>query len=457
MILNEVLEKVPNYNEFLTIEELNESSKKLANDFEPVELTEIGRSREGRPISCLKIGEGVKNALLFAFPHPNEPIGSLTIEFLSRYLAENPEITKELGYTWYFIKAIDIDGAALNEGWFKGEFDPIKYVKHYYRPASHEQIEWTFPVKYKKLEFSTPPPETQALISLINRIKPKFMYSLHNAGFCGVYWYVSHVIEDVFSRLPQLAEQVQLPIHRGEPEAPFLKKLRPAIFQMFGVQEYYDFMEENGVENPQEIIKSGTSSDDYLKQVTAGQGFTLVCEMPYFYDKDLGDESSSNFNRRELVLKSLQFGKEAHGFVKPHFESIMEYCDPSSKIFTSVADSVENFDKRIAPEIHHAKTSPMYEGKASIAQAFDSMVARRYWAVFRPAMTARLCKAAIENHPEVKTKLIGIKDELDQWVVQTIKETLKDTHFEVIPIQKLVKVQVGSALTTVQYLSNYDY
>ncbi|MFX1505629.1 MAG: M14 family zinc carboxypeptidase [Promethearchaeota archaeon] len=454
MILNEVLEKVPNYTEFMTIEELYESSKKLTNDFESVELTEIGRSREGRPISCLKIGEGAKNALLFAFPHPNEPIGSLTIEFLSRYLAENPETTKELGYTWYFIKAIDPDGAALNEGWFKGEFDPVKYTKHYYRPASHEQIEWTFPVKYKKLEFSNPPPETQALISLINRIKPTFMYSLHNAGFCGVYWYVSHATEDVFSQLPQLAEQVQLPIHRGEPEAPFLKKLRPAIFQMFGVQEYYDFMEENGVENPQNIIKSGTSSDDYLKQVTEGQGFTLVCEMPYFYDKDLGNESLSNFNRRELVLESLQFSKEAHTFVKPRFESIMQYCDPTSKIFTSVADGVENFDKRIAPEIHHAKTSPMYEGKASIAQAFDSMVARRYWGVFRAAMTSRLCKVAMESHPEVKTKLIGIKEELDHWVEQTIKETLKDTHFEIIPIQKLVKVQVGSALTTVQYLSN---
>ncbi|UCG00956.1 MAG: hypothetical protein JSW11_15230 [Candidatus Heimdallarchaeota archaeon] len=454
MILNDILEKVPNYTDFLTVKELNESSKKLEDDFESVELTEIGRSREGRPISYLKIGKGAKNALLFAFPHPNEPIGSLTIEFLSRFLAENPEITKELGYTWYLIKAIDPDGAALNEDWFKGKFDPVKYTRHYYRPAPHEQIEWTFPVKYKKLEFLNPPSETQALIQLIDKIKPTFMYSLHNAGFCGVYWYVSHAIEDVFSRLPQLAEQVQLPIHRGEPEAPFIKKLRPAIFQMFGIQEDYDFYEQNGVENPQDLILCGTSSDDYLKQVTAGQGFTLVCEMPYFYDKDLGNETPSDYNRRELVLEYLRFWQEAHSFVKPKFESIRQYCDPSSRIFTAVADGVENFDKRIAPQIHHAKTSPMYEGEATIAQAFDSMVARKYWAVFRPAMTARLCKRAITSHPEVKTELTNIKAELDQWVEHTINDTLKDTHFEVIPIQKLVKVQVGSALITMQHLTN---
>lgn len=437
----------------MTVEELNKSSEKLANDFDSVELTEIGRSREGRPISSLKIGEGKKIALLFAFPHPNEPIGSLTIEFLSRDLAENPEITKDFGYTWYLIKAIDPDGAALNEGWFKGEFDPIKYTRHYYRPAPHEQIEWTFPVKYKKLEFTKPPSETQALIHLINKIKPTFMYSLHNAGFCGVYWYVSHALKDLFSRLPQLAEQVQLPIHRGEPEAPFIKKLRPAIFQMFGIQKSYDFYEENGVENPQEVISCGTSSDDYLKRVTDGQGFTLVCEMPYFYDKDLGNESPSDYNRRKLVLEYLQFWQEAHNLVKPKFESITKYCTPSSRIFTAVADGVEKFDKRIAPEIHHAKTSPMYEGKATIAQAFDSMVARKYWGVFRAAMTARLCKEAITKHPEAKTELTNIKVELDQWVEQTINSILKDTHFEVIPIQKLVRVQVGSALIAIQHLA----
>jgi hypothetical protein len=453
MIVNEVLEKVPKYTEFMTVKELELSSEKLAQEFGSVQKTEIGKSREGRSISYLKIGKGRRNALLFAFPHPNEPIGSLTIEFLSQYLAENPEITKKLGYTWYLIKAIDPDGAALNEGWFKGKFDPIKYVRHYYRPAPHEQIEWTFPIEYKKLKFSDPPPETQALIQTIDSIKPSFMYSLHNAGFCGVYWYISHAINELYSHLPQLAEQVQLPIHRGEPEAPFIKKLSPAIFQMFGIQEQYDFFEKNNVNNPQEIIKCGTSSDDYLKRVTEGHGFTLVCEMPYFYDKELGNESQSEYDRRELVLDSLKFWQDSFDRVKPKFDLVKKYCNPKSRIFTAVSDGVENFDKRIAPQIHHTKTSPMYEGKATFAQAFDSMVARKYWTVFRAGTIARLCKEAITRHPEVTTEMTNIKDELDQWVEQTTNDIFKNTNFEVIPIQKLVKVQVGSALVSMQQLT----
>jgi hypothetical protein len=453
LIINEILEGVPTFKEFMTVKELDDSSEILANEFKSVELINLGKSKSGRAINCLKIGEGSKNALLFGFPHPNEPIGSLTVEFLSRFLAENPDTVEDLGYTWYLIKAIDPDGAALNEGWFKGKFDPVKFARNYYRPASHEQMEWTFPVTYKKLIFSNPPPETQALMKLMDQIKPSFMYSLHNAGFCGVYYYVSHEIQSMFPSFIKLVEKEELPIHEGEPEAPYIKQLQPAIFQMFGIQKRYDFYKENKVEKPHELIKCGTSSDDYLKRITNEKGFTLVCEMPYFYDKVLGDHSQSEYDRRDEFLGSLEFYKEAQSFTKPRFESIRSFCDPSSKIFTSVADLIDYFDGRIAPQIHHAKTSPMYEGKATKAQAFDSMVARKYYAVFRAAMTARLCKDAVMIHPEQRGHLNSIHKELDQWVVQTTTDLLKGTNFEVIPIQKLVKIQVGSALIAMQNLT----
>ncbi|MFX1533758.1 MAG: M14 family zinc carboxypeptidase [Promethearchaeota archaeon] len=451
--MEKILEHVPAFKEFMTVDELDHSSRILADEFKSVDLINIGKSTAGRPISCLKIGKGKRNALCFAFPHPNEPIGSLTTEFLSRFLVENTDITNDLGYTWYLIKAIDPDGAVLNEGWFKGKFDPVKYVKNYYRSAPHEQIEWTFPIKYKKLEFSSPPPETQALMKIIDEIKPSFMFSLHNYGFCGVYWYVSHEIKEMFPDFIKLTEQQKLPIHRGEPEMPYIKKLHPAIFQMFGIKERYDFYEENEVENPQELIKCGTSSDDYLRRATKGQGFTLVCEMPYFYDKALGDDSLSEYDRREKVLESLEFLKETHEYMKIQFEAIRKYCNQSSRIFTSVADAVDNFEQRIAPSVHHAKTSSMYEGKATVAQAFDSMVATKYYSTLRGGMIARLCKEAASSHPEVKGELNKIRTELEEWVEQTINDTLKGTNFEVIPIQKLVKVQVGSALIAIRHLS----
>lgn len=450
--LNEILENVPDYQDFMTVEELDNSSRELANEFEEIELFNIGKSTSGRHILCLKIGNGKKNALIFAFPHPNEPIGSLTVEFLSRYLAENPDFTEKLGYTWYFIKAIDPDGAVLNEGWFKGKFDPLKYATHFYRPPNHEQIEWTFPIEYKNLDFSNPTPETQGLMKLIDEIKPSFMFSLHNAGFCGVYWYISHEIKELYPELINLVEHEQLPLHRGEPEAPYLKKLHTAIFQMFGVQERYDFFEENGVEEPQELIKFGTSSDDYLKRATNGEGFTLVCEMPYFYDKSLEDDSPSGYNRREIILELLNFYIEVHEYAKTKFELIRKYCDISSRIFTSVKDFIDDFGKKLEPEIQYTKTAEKYEGKATVAQAFDNMVASRYYSSLLMGMLARLCEEIAIAHPESKNKIDNVKRDLDLWIEKTINEILNKTSFEVIPIQKLVKIQVGSALLAIQHL-----
>ena len=66
MILDEVVDKMPDYKEFLTVSELHNSAVRLAEDFDSVEMAKIGKSGEGCPISYLKIGNGPKNALLFA-------------------------------------------------------------------------------------------------------------------------------------------------------------------------------------------------------------------------------------------------------------------------------------------------------------------------------------------------------------------------------------------------------
>lgn len=453
MILDYVLAEIPDYSEFMTVEELDNSSKKLAEEFSTVKMIKMGESGEGRPISYLKIGNGSKNALLFAFPHPNEPIGSMTVEFLSRYLAENNDLVKELGYSWYLIKAIDPDGAALNEGWFKGKFTPLKYAQNYYRPPGHEQMEWTFPVEYKKLSFNSPPPETRALMKLIDTVKPDFMFSLHNAGFCGVYYYITRPIETMYPEFNRLVETTGLPLHRGEPETPYIKKLNPAIFQMFGIQESYEFYLDNGVEDPQEIIKSGTSSDDYLRRATDGKGFTLICEMPYFYDQAIGDDSMTEYDRRKLNVDAIHFNMGANEFIKERFNKIREYCDQEHRLYTAVADSIDNFDKRSAPRLRFAETTPVYEGKATAAQAFDSLVARKFYTSFKAAQAARNCLIAAERHPEHKEKIMETKRELDEYVEKLVESSLKGTDFEVIPIQKLVKVQVGSALIALYNLS----
>jgi len=454
MELNNILNQVPNYKEFMTIAELDASSKRLAQDFEHVNLKEIGKSKGGRTIYCLKIGEGKENALLFAFPHPNEPIGSMTLEFLSHYLAENREFTKKTGFTWYLIKGIDVDGAILNEGWFKGDFNPLKYAKNFYRPAPYEQVEWSFPIIYKKLKFDTPAPETQSLMNLIQNLKPKFMYSIHNSGFGGVYFYISYGIGNIFDDLVNFVKREQLPLHLGEPEAASIKKLHDGIFQMFGIQNQYDYLVEMSIENPQEFIKNGTSSYDYLKRIVGEDSFTLVCEMPYFYNNSIGDTSLTEFERRKLRMQSLEYQKEIAIEMKRNFRHIKKFCDKSTRMYTAVEGYIRILRPGIELEINVTKTSPEYDGKATVSQAFDLNIASRYYSLLTISMVVRLCKEAILIHPEKEVEINNIKKFLERWIEQKINDLINYTKFEVIPIQKLVRVQIGSAFITLENLSN---
>ncbi len=453
MNFKEILGNIPDYKEFMTISELDNSSRILAKKYSHVELKGIGKSSEGRDIQCLKIGTGDKNALLIGFPHPNEPIGSMSVEFLSWFLAENPDFTDKTGYTWYLIKAVDIDGAILNEGWFKGDFDPIKYAKHYYRPATYEQVEWSFPIKYKKLEFSTPPSETQALISLIDDIRPSFIYSLHNSGFGGVYYYITREIGSIFDDLNNFVKQERLPMHLGEAEVPWLEKLHDGIFKEAGVRDLYDSMIIQGIENPQDVIKMGGSSMDYLKNNLGEPFFSLVCEIPYFYNESIEDTSLSDYKRRELRLNSLNYSESIYLHSKRVFRKIKKYCKKTSRFYKALENWMWRRGAEIKMDIHETKTSFRYDGQATIAQAFDLNIAKKYYDLLYISMVPRLCHEAILNSPENEAEIKEIKIDFERWVENEIKDLLEDVKFQIIPIQKLVRIQVGSVFIVLKNLT----
>ena len=97
MKIEDILARVPDYKEFLTVDEMDASSLRLAQEYpDIVKVREIGRSRWNHPIYCLTIGSGSQNAVMYGTPHPNEPIGAMMLEFFSRELAENEELRKEL-------------------------------------------------------------------------------------------------------------------------------------------------------------------------------------------------------------------------------------------------------------------------------------------------------------------------------------------------------------------------
>ena len=104
-----LLREVSAYKAFYTVDELNASSDRLAREHpDRVKILDIGKSRKREKIKALRIGKGKKTALLFAFPHPNEPIGSMTLEYLSQRLAKDNSLDK-LEIIWEQILTILLD------------------------------------------------------------------------------------------------------------------------------------------------------------------------------------------------------------------------------------------------------------------------------------------------------------------------------------------------------------
>lgn len=434
MDVYQLIADVPEYHEFLTVQELSASSRELARRYPKlVTLQTIGTSTEGRPIEMLTIGSGPKKALLLGTPHPNEPVGTLTLEFLTRRLCEDDELRDELGYTFFVIKCADPDGTILNEGWFKQPFTPLTYALNYYRPPQREQIEWSFPVHYKSLHFQSPCPETKAVMEVMEQRRPTFLYSLHNAGFCGVYFYVSRPLPGLFPRLRRVVASQGLPIHQGEPEVPYVKRLDEGVFALFGVQETYDYLARNLTDDPAPYIDAGTSSDDYLKTITAG--YSLVTEIPYYFDPVLQDRSPAGITRREAMLQGVFRVDSIYHDIREYF-AIVSRGAPRDRLYRSVDDYTKKTPKRLAA-LKREVEAPQYSREATRAEAFDSTVCRVFYHMLYLGEVYRL---AVARGNEEVSRIVRRRLE------EICGQIASQSNLQTLPLQKLVAVQVGAGL-----------
>ena len=441
----QIMADVPDYTEFMAVAELSASSRELARRFPKlVTLQTIGTSTEGRPIEMLTIGNGKRKALLLGTPHPNEPIGTLTLEYLARRLCEDDDLRDDLDYTFLLIKCADPDGTMLNEGWFKQPFSPLTYALNFYRPPAREQIEWSFPVHYKTLHFTETCPEARAVIAVMETHRPSFLYSLHNAGFCGVYFYVSRPLPGLFPRLRRVVASQGLALHRGEPEAPYIKAFEEGIYGLFGVQERYDYLARNLNEDPAPSIEAGTSSDDYLKTLTGG--YTLVCELPYYFDPVLADATPAGMSRREAMLQGVFRVDSIYHDVREHF-AVVGRGAPRDRLYRSVDEYVKKTPKQLAA-LKHEVEAPQYAREATRAEAFDSTVCRVFQHMLYLGEVYRLAVAcgSEEVARVVRRRLEEICGQL-----------AGQSKLETMPLRKLVAVQVGSGLHALAAWKEFGY
>ncbi len=439
---------VPEMDRFLTVDELNADFERIAGEYpEIATLERVGSSQLGEPISMLSIGKGERNVLLFACPHPNEPIGAMLVHHFARLLCEDADLRDELGYTWNLITCVDPDGTRLNEGWFSGPFTVDNYARNFYRPASHKQVEWTFPNFYKQNYFDQSLPESEMLMRVIDRLKPVLMGSLHNAGFGGVYYYLSRDVPALHSIFHELPEWEGLPLSLGEPEVPYAVEYAPAIFELITTAQSYDYMEANG--GDMSDFSQGGSSAEYA----APHGtVTLVIEMAYYDDPRVNDQTVTSTNRREAILKGLDEADAVYAEMDRHLEAVRDDARTKSSFEVALRSFVKMQQRFMGAQRQWAESDPETDRPATVAELFSSDQEGRFYRQLLFGMLLRMLdgEVAVGNGtPAIRKALAEARASFER------RASALDADLDVraVPIRKLVAVQLGAVLAAAQELA----
>jgi hypothetical protein len=450
-VVRDLLDGVPRYDQFKLVDELEEASRELAEKYsDVVEQRTIGQSSEGKPITALVVGEGDCSVFMYGFTHPNEPIGALTIEYLASRLAASADLRRKFRYRFILAKAIDVDGARLNEGWFRGPFNPLTYAENYYRPPPNEQAEWTFPIEYKTLRWRTPNPETRAIKKIVDEFRPEFTYILHNADFCGVYYYLSHELPSAYAELKAIPSSHGLPLHKGEPpDELYLKSLDEGIYHDYGVTDEYEFLSSTLGGDPATRINYGTDCYEYIRQMY--DGFCLTCELPYFYDERITDPTPTRSRRRDLLLESLNIEAETRNVIKQVLQEYDELLHTKSRIYRSIHYLVDSWsDVEQSTRVH--SEDPAFDRSATVAEAFDLTVLKRFSQMPILGMMKRLLKEAELRRED--QNLSRLREKVHSHLLRLNADITDESSPRVIPIQTLVRIQLESAIVCLRHLES---
>ena len=298
----------------------------------------LGSSREGRPIDLISVGRGSRAALIVGAPHANEPIGCATIIRLLTRLARDRALREGFDWQWHFIPAIDIDGIALNEGWFRGERTLERYLEHFYRPPFRLQPEYAFPLDVTGYRFDKQTPESSCWRLALDHIRPQLHCSLHGADTGGSFFIVSDCQPRLCNALANLPAQSDITRNTVGDASVELAELAPGIFSFPSI----DSMIAKAISThrpPQDAWNAGDSSAGYSTK--RFRSFNMVCEVPLWRDARERDPRDSGRTLAEVISEQIKMARADETLLKPFLPALRtESGDAEAALFASVEAAV---------------------------------------------------------------------------------------------------------------------
>lgn len=274
------LKAIPTFTKFCSVQELHTLAESLRAGSNGFHVALAGSSTGGIPIYHIRFGTGSLKVLVVGFPHCNEPIGGLTVFSLMTLLRDGNPGLVNADVEWHIVPCIDPDGATLNEGWTQQPFSLGSHMRNYYKQVPRDQVECSFPLQHKRLEFNQPTAEAMVLQSLLERIRPDFFFSLHNTNAGGVWYPTSRDLgEECYQQLYELLRSYDMPLRQHPPYSQWCPVYGRGVVDIVTTKKSYDHLERT-ISRPEEQLDYGANSWEFLAQIKE-QAVTFVTEVPY--------------------------------------------------------------------------------------------------------------------------------------------------------------------------------
>ena len=373
-----------------------------------------GQSCAGEPLLALRIGEGPRRILAYAFPQPDEPLGGLVILQLVRRLLQEAALCQ--GATWTLLPCVDPDGARRNEGWFTQPLELAAYAGRHFRPPEGEQVEWSFPSSDPAWPWESVLPEARALQALIDEERPQSLFPLHNALLGGAYAFVSPEAASLGPSLAGVWEALGLPTHRGEAELPFAQVIGTGVFRLPDLGEMAAALARQGIVDPASLLACGASP--YLYGRRYGQVLTIVPELPLFVVPGIADDRPGGLSCGEVLGESLAADRAAWA----GWSALYARAAPFLREDNPYRSALESH-RRATPIFLQATAAWLASDRglqrpASVAEVVDGLHATAYWrllplGLLRQAIAAeegvgRLARVAAEVSGCLEKGLAGV-------------------------------------------------